>query len=104
MMVNKIYSSSLSIANFTGKTLNFNKIGRVLLSARFEGSDYYQDAVIQVVFDILKDNQAIIPSELPNQTPLKRFYIYTQYLHHQLQVHQFILSCSQVPQLHLQVH
>jgi len=50
-------SSSLSIANFTGKTLNFNKIGRVLLSAKFEGSDYYQDAVIQVVFDILKDYQ-----------------------------------------------
>jgi len=66
-------SSSLSTANFIGKTLNFNKIGRVLLSAKFEGSDYYQDAVIQVVFDILKDNQAIIPSELPNQTPLKDF-------------------------------
>ena len=66
-------SSSLSIANFTGKTLKFNKIGRVLLSAKFEGSDYYQDAVIQVVFDILKDYQAIIPSELPNQTPLKDF-------------------------------
>ena len=66
-------SSSLSTAYFTGKTLNFNKIGRVLLSAKFEGSDYYQDAVIQVVFNILKDNQAIIPSELPNQTPLKDF-------------------------------
>ena len=66
-------SSSLSTANFIGKTLNFNKIGRVLLSAKFVGSDYYQDAVIQVVFDILKDNQAIIPSELPNQTPLKDF-------------------------------
>ena len=66
-------SSSLSTANFTGKTLNFNKIGRVLLSAKFEGSDYYQDAVIQVVFDIVKDNQVIIPSELPTQTPLKDF-------------------------------
>ncbi len=66
-------SSSISIANFTGKTLNFNKIGRILLKARFEGSDNYQDAVIQVVFDILKDNQAIIPSELPSQTPLKDF-------------------------------
>jgi len=66
-------SSSLSTANFIGKTLNFNKIGRVLLSAKFEGSDYYQDAVVQVVFNILKDNQAIIPSELPNQTPLKDF-------------------------------
>ena len=66
-------SSNLSIGNFTGKTLNFNKIGRVLLSARFEGSDYYQDAVIQVEFDILKDNQVIIPSELPNETPLRDF-------------------------------
>ena len=66
-------SSSLLTANFTGKTLNFNKIGRVLLSAKFEGSDYYQDAVIQVVFDIVKGNQVIIPSELPNQTPLKDF-------------------------------
>ncbi|MDB9779413.1 BspA family leucine-rich repeat surface protein [Flavobacteriaceae bacterium] len=66
-------SSSLLTANFTGKTLNFNKIGRVLLSAKFEGSDYYQDAVIQVVFDILKGNQVIIPSELPTQTPLKDF-------------------------------
>ena len=66
-------SSSLSTANFTGKTLNFNKVGRVLLSAKFEGSDYYQDAVIQVVFDIVKDNQVIIPSELPTQTPLKDF-------------------------------
>ena len=66
-------SSSISIANFTGKTLNFNKIGRILLKARFEGSDNYQDAFIQVVFDILKDNQAIIPSELPSQTPLKDF-------------------------------
>ena len=66
-------SSNLSVGNFTGKTLNFNKIGRVLLSARFEGSDYYQDAVIQVEFDILKDNQVIIPSELPNETPLRDF-------------------------------
>ena len=66
-------SSSLLTANFTGKTLNFNKIGRVLLSAKFEGSDYYQDAVIQVVFDIVKGNQVIIPSELPTQTPLKDF-------------------------------
>ena len=66
-------SSSLSTANFTGKTLNFNKVGRVLLSAKFEGSDYYQDAVIQVVFDIVKDNQVIIPSELPTRTPLKDF-------------------------------
>ena len=66
-------SSNLSIGNFTGKTLNFNKIGRVLLSAKFEGSDYYQDAVVQVEFDILKDNQVIIPSELPNETPLKDF-------------------------------
>ena len=66
-------SSNLRVGNFTGKTLNFNKIGRVLLSARFEGSDYYQDAVVQVEFDILKDNQVIIPSELPNETPLKDF-------------------------------
>ena len=39
-------SSSLSTADFTGKTLNFNKVGRVLLSAKFEGSDYYQDAAL----------------------------------------------------------
>ena len=66
-------SSSTSIANFTGKILNFNKIGRILIKARFEGSNNYQDAFIQVVFDILKDNQAIIPSELPSETPLKDF-------------------------------
>lgn len=66
-------SSNISVASLSGRVVNFNKIGRVLLSAKFERSKNYQDATVYVVLDILKANQAIIPSELPTEKPLKDF-------------------------------
>jgi len=66
-------SSNISVASLSGRTVNFNKIGRVLLSAKFERSKNYEDATLYVVLDILKANQAIIPSELPTEKPLKDF-------------------------------
>ena len=66
-------SSNISVANLSGRTVNFNKIGRVLLSANFERSKNYQDATLYVVLDILRANQAIIPLELPIEKPLKDF-------------------------------
>ncbi len=66
-------SSNISVASLSGRVVDFNKIGRVLLSAKFERSKNYQDAAVYVVLDILKANQAIIPSELPTEKPLKDF-------------------------------
>ncbi|MDC3238322.1 BspA family leucine-rich repeat surface protein [Flavobacteriaceae bacterium] len=66
-------SSNISVSSLSGRVVNFNKIGRVLLSAKFERSKNYQDATVYVVLDILKANQAIIPSELPTEKPLKDF-------------------------------
>jgi gliding motility-associated-like protein len=66
-------SSNISVASLSGRVVNFNKIGRVVLSAKFERSKNYQDAAVYVVLDILKANQAIIPSELPTEKPLKDF-------------------------------
>ena len=66
-------SSNISVASLSGRVVNFNKIGRVLLSAKFERSKNYLDAALYVVLDILKANQAIIPSELPTEKPLKDF-------------------------------
>ena len=37
-------SSNISVASLSGRVVNFNKIGRVLLSAKFERSKNYQDA------------------------------------------------------------
>ena len=68
------YSTSNSrIANLDGKSVNFEKTGRVVLTARFEGSNNFQDAQVTVLLEIMKANQAIIPSNLPNETPLKDF-------------------------------
>ena len=68
------YSTSNSrIASLNGKTVNLEKIGRVILTARFERSSNYLDANISVILDIIKANQVIIPSDLPNETPLKDF-------------------------------
>ena len=68
------YSTSNSrVASLNGKTVNFEKIGRVILTARFERSSYYLDANISVILDITKANQVIIPSDLPSETPLKDF-------------------------------
>ena len=66
-------SSNISVANLSGRVVNFNKIGRVLLSAKFERSKNYQDATLYVVLDVLKANQTISPSELPTEKPLKDF-------------------------------
>jgi gliding motility-associated-like protein len=66
-------SSNISVASLSGRVVNFNKIGRVLLSAKFERSKNFQDAAVYVVLDILKANQVIIPSELPTEKPLKDF-------------------------------
>ena len=66
-------SSNISVASLSGRIVNFNKIGRVLLSAKFERSKNYEDATLYVVLDVLKANQAIIPSELPTEKPLKDF-------------------------------
>ena len=66
-------SSNISVASLSGRVVNFNKIGRVLLSAKFERSKNYLDAALYVVLDILKANQTIIPSELPTEKPLKDF-------------------------------
>ena len=68
------YSTSNSrIESLNGKTVNLEKIGRALLTARFERSSNYLDANISVILDITKANQVIIPSDLPNETPLKDF-------------------------------
>ena len=66
-------SSNISVASLSGRVVNFNKIGRVLLSAKFERSKNYQDATLYVVLDVLKANQTISPSELPTEKPLKDF-------------------------------
>ena len=68
------YSTSNSrVASLNGKTVNFEKIGRVILTARFERSNNYLDANISVILDITKANQVIKPSDLPSETPLKDF-------------------------------
>ena len=68
------YSTSNSrVASLNGKTVNFKKTGRALLTARFERSNNYLDANISVILDIIKANQVIIPSDLPSETPLKDF-------------------------------
>ena len=68
------YSTSNSrVASLNGKTVNLEKIGRVILTARFERSSNYLDANISVILDITKANQVIIPSDLPTETPLKDF-------------------------------
>ena len=68
------YSTSNSgVASLNGKTVNLEKIGRVILTAKFERSSNYLDAQISVILDITKANQVIIPSDLPNETPLKDF-------------------------------
>ena len=68
------YSTSNSrVASLNGKTVNLEKIGRVILTARFERSSNYLDANISVILDITKANQVIIPSDLPSETPLKDF-------------------------------
>ena len=66
-------TSNRSIVSLEGKTVNFEMIGRVILTARFERSANYQDAHVSVVLDVVKANQVIIPSDLPNETPLKDF-------------------------------
>jgi gliding motility-associated-like protein len=66
-------SSNISVASLSGRVVNFNKIGRVLLSAKFERSKNYEDATLYVVLDVLKANQTISPSELPTEKPLKDF-------------------------------
>ena len=68
------YSTSNSrVASLNGKTVNFEKVGRALLTARFERSSNYLDANISVILDITKANQVILPSDLPSETPLKDF-------------------------------
>ena len=68
------YSTSNSrIASLNGKTVNLEKIGRVILTVKFERSSNYLDAQISVILDITKANQVIIPSDLPTETPLKDF-------------------------------
>ena len=66
-------TSNVSVASLSGRVVSFNKIGRVLITANFERSKNFQDAKVYVVLDILKANQVIIPSELPNEKPLKDF-------------------------------